>query len=82
MHHALHPFDISETTMNTMTVSDNGRAYSASAPNRFVAWLAEWRHASAQRAELDSLSDRELADIGIRRTQIEDICARPSLFAR
>lgn len=69
--------------MSTISITrDLDRTEDATTPNRFVAWLVAWRQAAVQRAELASLSDRELADIGIARSQINGLCARPSLFVR
>jgi uncharacterized protein YjiS (DUF1127 family) len=61
-------------TVNSTRVSSFGVA------DRFAAFVASYKAAAAQRrvyartvAELRDLTDRELADLGIARVQIEDV---------
>lgn len=42
-----------------------------------VATLALWRQRRRTRRHLGTLNDRELADVGLNRTQQRDECAKP-----
>lgn len=44
--------------------------------NGLLASLQSWRARRAAKAELNSLSDRELADIGVTRQQIAEVVVR------
>lgn len=52
------------------------RGFLASIFARFGGAMTEYRRFSRTRNELDALTDRELADIGLNRADIEDIAWR------
>ncbi|SNB62200.1 protein of unknown function [Arboricoccus pini] len=52
------------------------RGFLASIFGRFTGSFAEYRRFNRTRNELDSLTDRELADIGLNRADIDNVAWR------
>jgi uncharacterized protein YjiS (DUF1127 family) len=53
------------------------RRSAGAAAGRLLAMLREWRRRARDRAELASLDDRMLADIGVTRTEAEFLGNKP-----
>jgi uncharacterized protein YjiS (DUF1127 family) len=65
-------------TLSPLAREHRGRRRRAANGRRPVfGWLRHWRQRARQRAELASLDDRMLADIGISRAEAEFLSSKP-----
>jgi uncharacterized protein YjiS (DUF1127 family) len=62
---------ISNATARQSSAGSNILGMLAAAPKRLLTALVAWRAQQAALAHLQSMSDRELKDIGLSRSQIE-----------